>query len=149
MQENASKDRRVQIQEPELRTQEPEPGARSLSRVAPDFSRLLLSWASGYYVFSAQSADDLYSHSEREFWGVGVSQSWKPRFGRSLTLPYLCALHSLNWPPQASAFRTSGSVPADPSFAFLVAMNFAYSSTKILPGGRKSNSPGWSRKNSR
>ena len=64
-----------------------------------------------------------------------ASFGWYPRL-RRLTFGFFIA-----W-PQASAFRTSGSVPADPSFSFFVAMNFAYSSTKILPGGRKSNSLG-------
>ena len=41
-----------------------------------------------------------------------------------------------------SALRTSSSWPAEPSLWFLGAMNLAYSSMKILPGGRKSNSLG-------
>jgi hypothetical protein len=45
--------------------------------------------------------------------------------------------------------RTSSRCPADPSFVAVCAMNLAYSSMKVLPGGRKSNAPGLSRKNSR
>src|SRR5581483_6148706 len=38
--------------------------------------------------------------------------------------------------------RTAASCPALPSFSFLCAMNFAYSSMKIFPGARKSNCSG-------
>ena len=41
-----------------------------------------------------------------------------------------------------NAARTDDKVFVEPSFSFFLAMNLAYSSTKILPGGRKSNSPG-------
>ena len=42
-------------------------------------------------------------------------------------------------PHAFNASRTAGSFCADPSFSFLCAINLAYSSTKILPGGRRSN----------
>ena len=48
-----------------------------------------------------------------------------------------------------SEARTAASWLALPSFSLRLAMNFAYSSMKILPGGRKSKSLGLSRKNSR
>src|SRR5690606_37198579 len=46
-----------------------------------------------------------------------------------------------------SEARRSSSWPAEPRSWLRLAMNLAYSSMKIFPGGRKSNWPGLSRKN--
>src|SRR5574344_741308 len=43
--------------------------------------------------------------------------------------------------------RTESSWPAEPRSWLRLMMNFAYSSMKVLPTGRKSNSEGLSRKN--
>ena len=66
---------------------------------------------------------------------------------RPLVVPALAAF--IGGQLALSAARTCGNCPALPSLVFLCAMNFAYSSMNVMPGGRKSKSDGLSRKNSR